>query len=458
MMRRLLLALPLFISGCDLAPHYLRPTPDVPAGWPTGASYAPVVDQPAGLPWRTVMADARLRTLIEEALAKNQDLAATVANVAEARAQYRVQRSSRLPTLNAGASATVDRSITTTANDDQTFAANVGMSSFEIDLFGRQKNLSKAAFEQYLATDAGMRSARILLIAETANAYVTFASDRDLLGIAQETLKSGRQSLVLTQSLHAAGLVAGTDVADAETVVAQSQSDVEQYTTQVAQDRNALVLLIGGQVADDLLPTSLAELDGTLALVPAGLSSTVLLQRPDILQAEHALKAANADIGAARAAFVPSISLTSVLGFASTALGALFTGGALGVSAAPTATVPILGGPNRGNLEYAKAERDYGLAMYRYAVQTAFREVADALARRGTIDGQRAAQSRLVAAASTSYRLADEQYRIGTSTFLAALIAQRTLYAAKQSQTATILADLQNRIALYQYIGSDSGA
>jgi len=176
------------------------------------------------------------------------------------------------------------------------------------------------------------------------------------------------------------------------------------------------------------------------------------------VQAEHALEGANANIGAARAAFFPTISLTGILGFASTALGALFTGGALGASGASAATLPILGGANRGNLDYAKAQRDYALAMYRYTIQTAFREVADELARRGTIDTQRAAQARLVAAASTSYRLADEQYRIGTSTFLAALIAQRTLYAAQQTQIAITLADLQNRVALYQFIGADGGA
>ncbi|MDD1451400.1 efflux transporter outer membrane subunit [Sphingomonas sp. H160509] len=457
-MRRILFALPLLVTGCDLAPHYLRPAIDAPPTWPTGAAYAPTTNQPAGLPWRTVIGDARLRTLIEHALANNQNLAATVANVAEARAQYRVQRSSQLPTVSANPGATVDRSITNTTGDTQTFAANVGISSFEIDLFGRLKNLSKAAFQQYLATDAGMRSARILLIAETASAYLTFVSDRDLLGVAQETLKSGNRSLALTQSLHAAGLVAGTDVADAETVVAQAQSDVEQFTTQLAQDRNALALLVGTPVTDTQLPTSLGDLDGTVALVPAGLSSTVLLQRPDVVQAEHALESANANIGAARAAFFPTISLTGILGFASTALGALFTGGALGASGASAATLPILGGANRGNLDYAKAQRDYALAMYRYTIQTAFREVADELARLGTIDTQRAAQARLVAAASTSYRLADEQYRIGTSTFLAALIAQRTLYASQQTQIAITLADLQNRVALYQFIGADGGA
>lgn len=460
MMRRSILVLPvtLLIAGCDLAPHYARPAPAAPSQWPVGPAYAPAADEPAGLPWRTMIADTGLRTVIERALANNQNLAATVANVASARAQYRIQRSAQLPTLTGEASATVQRGITGSNNSSDSYNANVGISSFEIDLFGRLKNLSKAAFEQYLATDAGMRSARIALIAETATAYVTLASDRDLLAVAQDTLKSGNRTLELTRSLHNSGLAAGTDVADAETVVAQAQSDIEQYQTQVAQDRNALDLLVGSPVADAELPASLAQLDSAIAVVPAGLSSTVLLQRPDVLEAEHQLKSANANIGAARAAFFPTITLTSAIGVATTALSTAFSGGAVNFSATPQASLPILGGATRGNLAYAKAQRDFYLASYRYTVQTAFREVADGLARRGTIDRQRAAQARLVAAAATSYRLADVQYRAGSDTFLNALTAQRTLYAARQSQVGTILSDLQNRISLYQYIGSDSGA
>ena len=445
----------LSLAGCDLAPHYVRPAPAAPLQWPVGAAYTPATDQTAGLPWRTMISDPHLREMIERALANNQDLAATVANVASARAQYRVQRSAQLPTLTGDAGATINRGITNSRADSNIYDANVGVSSFEIDLFGRLKNLSKQAFEQYLATDAGMRSARIALIAETATAYATLASDRDLLAVAQDTLKSGNRTLELTRSLHGSGLVAGTDVAGAETVVAQAQSDMEQYTTQVAQDRNALELLAGGPIDDAELPASLTSLDNSIAIVPAGLSSTVLLQRPDVIEAEHQLKGANASIGATRAAFFPTITLTSAIGVASSALSSLFTGGALSFSAAPQATLPIIGGTNRGNLAYAKAQRDYYLATYRYTVQTAFREVADGLARRGTIDRQRAAQAKLVAAASTSYRLAEAQYRIGSDTFLNALTAQRTLYAARQSQITTILTDLENRISLYQYIGSD---
>lgn len=449
------------LSGCNLAPHYSRPASAAPAQWPTGAAYAPgdaaSASQPGGLPWRTMISDPKLVKLIEQALANNRTLRAAVTNVASARAQYHVQRSAQLPTLSGSAGATIDRGITNSRNSSDAYDVNGGISSFEIDLFGRLKNLSQAAFEQYLATEAGTRSVRLTLVAETATAYTTLASDNDLLNIARDTLTTGNRTLELTRSLFNAGLDSAVDMQEAITIVAQAQSDIEQYTTQVAQDRNALQLIAGAPIDDTLLPASLAELDGTIANVPAGLSSTVLLQRPDVLEAEHLVKAQDATIGAARAAFFPTITLTSAIGVASTALSSLFTGGALSFSAVPRASLPILGGPNRGNLEYAKAQRDYYAAQYDYAVQTAFREVADGLARRGTIVRQRAAQQRLVDAANRSYQLSYAQYQAGSDTFLNALTAQRTLYAARQTQVATLLADVRNRISLYQYIGSDSG-
>ena len=457
MIRRSYLGLSLaaLATGCNLAPHYVRPAAPVPQQFPQGAAYAPAVDQPAGLPWRTLITDAKLRTVIEQALANNRDLRAAVANIASARATYHVARSAQLPTIGADAGATIQRGITSSRNSLNSYSADVGISSFEIDLFGRLKNLTKADFEQYLATVAGTRSTRITLIGETATAYVTLASDKDLLRVSQQTLASGNRSLELTTALNRSGLASQVDVQEAVTIVAQAQSDIQSYTTIVAQDRNALELLVGAPVADALLPASLAELQNGIAIVPAGLSSTILLQRPDVLQAEHQLIAANANIGAARAAFFPTITLTSAVGLASTALSSLFTGGALNWSAAPSASVPIFGGATKGNLEYAKAQRDYYVAEYEKAVQSAFRNVADALARRGTIDRQIAAQDRLVTASARSYQLSDAQYRAGTDTFLDALTAQRTLYAAQQTQVETGLADLSNRVTLYQAIASD---
>jgi len=449
------------LSSCDLAPHYDRPPSAAPTQWPTGAAYAAAAPQAngqtGGLPWRAMISDPRLVKLIEQALANNRDLRAAVANVASARAEYHVARAAQLPTLTADTGATIDRGVTNSRLSSNSYDASAGISSFEIDLFGRLKNLSRAAFEQYLSTEAGTRSTRLTLIAETATAYVTLASDEDLLRIARETLAAGNRTLELTRSLYTAGLDSAVDMQDAITVVAQAQSDIAQDMTQVAQDRNALQLMVGAPIDDALLHASLDELDRTIADVPAGLSSTVLLQRPDVLEAEHLVKAQNANIGADRAAFFPTITLTSTLGVASSALSSLFTGGALSFSAAPQASLPILGGPNRGNLEYAKAQRDYYAAQYDYTVQTAFREVADGLARDGTIGRQRAAQRRLVDAADRSYRLSLAQYQAGTDTFLDALTAERTLYTSRQTQVSTILADIENRIDLYEYIGSDSG-
>ena len=448
-----LIALPALLAGCDFAPHYNRPAAPVPPRWPEGGTYPAAVDQAPGMAWRTLIGDQRLQTLVVRALADNRDLRATVASVASARAQYRVQRSALLPTIGANANATVNGG--RGAADVNSYTANLGFSAFEIDLFGRQRDLSRAAFEQYLATDAGARAARITLVAETANAWATYAADSDLLAIARDTQATAQRALQLTNELDRAGLIGKLDVHEAETVLAQANSDIESYTTQIAQDRNAIELLVGSPVADDLLPRSLGEIDKSFAVAPAGIASTVLLQRPDVLEAEHQLKAANANIGAARAAFFPTISLTTAVGAASTALSSLFTGGALGWSVAPSATLPIFGGARHGNLAYAKAQRDYYLATYEHAVQGAFRDVADALARRGTIDRQRTAQRQLVVSNERSLTLANAQYRAGIAGYLDTLTAQRSLYAARQSEVGTILADLTNRVTLYSALGSD---
>ncbi len=448
------------LAGCDMAPKYVRAVSDsVPSQWPQGAAYPPATASEVGMTWQQLVVDARLRRVIDAALTHNQDLAAAVANVAAARAQYRVQRSSQFPTLSAGASASVQRPIaggqdgTTTATN--VFSADVGISGFEIDLFGRLKNLSREAFEQYLASQSGARSTKLSVVAETATAYVTLASDRDLLAVAQRQVASGQRSVALTEDLHQNGIVSGADVADAQTILQQALSDVATYTTQVAQDRNALELLVGRPVDDADLPASLADLEKGIGVPQAGLSSTVLLARPDVVEAEHQLKAANYDIGAARAAFFPTISLTSLVGLATNALSSLFSGSGSYWSAAPSVSVPILGGTNRGNLAYSQAQRDYYLATYRKTAQTAYRDVADALARRGTIQAQREAQARLVAAAQKSYGISDARYREGIDSLITALVAQRTLYSARQTATTTTLADLSNRVALYLAIGAD---
>lgn len=451
-------ALTASLAACNFAPHFVQPPPAVPEIWPTGPAYVPNLPGTAGLPWRQVFTDPRLQTVIARALGNNQNLAATVVNVEASRALFRAERSTLLPTIGGSANATVAAARTGSARTSSVpLEAGVGVSAFTLDLFGRQRNLTRQAFEQYLATDAGYRSARITLIGAVATAYATLASDRDLLAIARRTLNSTATTLALERQLLNAGLAARTDVANVETVYAVARSDIANQTTLIAQDRNALELLVGGRIEDALLPASLTDLDRSVAAVPAGLSSRVLLQRPDVRQAEHVIRANNANIGAARAAFFPEISLTALAGVASRGLVSLFTDPSFALTGAPSLAVPILGGPTRANLALARADQRSAIAQYRYTVQTAFREVADGLARRGTIVEQRAARAENVAASTTAYQLLTQQYQAGIGTFLDSLIAQRTAYAARQTQVMTTLTDIDNRINLYQYIGADDG-
>ena len=443
----------LALAGCNMTPTYVRPTAPVPATLPRGEAYAaPLQGQQAGLAWTALVVDTKLRTVIERTLANNRDLRAATANILSARAQYRVQRSAQLPTITGDAGASFARQNDVRQNN---YSADIGFSAFEIDLFGRVRSLTQAALETYLATEEGARSTRIALIAETATAYATLAADQELLALSRQTQASAQRTLDITRSLNAAGLIGKLDVHQAETTVEQAASDTAANITQVAQDRNALDLLVGAPVEDALLPASLDSLITGVAKVPGGLSSDILLQRPDVLQAEHQLKAANADVGAARAAMFPTISLTSAIGVASSALSSLFTGSGLAWSASPSASLPIFGGANRGNLDYSKAQRDLYVAQYEKAVQTAFREVADGLAREGTIDAQQGAQRRLVTASQRAYDLAEQRYRSGIDTFLNALTSQRSLYSARQSAIATNLALVSNRILLYRVIGAD---
>ena len=308
--------------------------------------------------------------------------------------------------------------------------------------------------ETYLASEEASRATRISLIAETVTAWMTLGSDRSLLAVSQQTLESSRRSMELARRRLELGVTSRVDMRDAEKVYQQARADVASTTTQIAQDRNALELLTGSPVADALLPDELPA-GAVLADVPTGLSSQVLLQRPDVLQAEHQLKSANANIGAARAAFFPSLTLTASGGVTSTALAGLFSGGAIGVWAlAPALSVPIFdGGANRANLAYYEAQQKYYLSAYELAIQTAFKEVTNALAQRGTMAEQLAAQSALVKASADSYKLYDARYRNGVDTFLNALDAQRALYSAQRNLITLQLTALQNRVTLYRVLG-----
>jgi multidrug efflux system outer membrane protein len=455
------------LAGCSLAPLYTRPAPAVPSSWPAGDAYLRASE--AALPslsYRDIFRDPALQRIIERAIANNQDVKIALANVALARGLLRAQRAELLPRIDGSASATVGAQSRTSSGNagsgssgtNTSFDAGVGLTAFEIDLFGRVRSLSAAALQQYLATEAAVRAARLTLVAEVANTYLTLATDRSLLAIARQTETTAARSVELTRARLAGGVAPRADVRQAETVLAQARSDMANLITIVALDRNALELLVGAPVADSDLAPSIESVDGLIEELPPGLDSSILLRRPDVVQAEYQLRAANARIGAARAAFFPSISLTAVAGFASGALSSLFTGGAFAWSVQPSLLLPIFdAGANRGNLEATQAQRDVSIGQYQKTIQTAFREVADALARRGTIDSQYEAQIQLEAAARDSVFLADARYREGIDPFLSSLDAQRTLYSARRSLAATRLVRAGNLVELYRALGGDAG-
>ena len=454
------------LSACaSMAPNYERPSGAVSDAWPKGEAYgaAAAASSATQIPWQSFVLDARLRQVIEKALTDSRDLRQAAANVESARAQYRVQRAAQLPSVDAGLSATRSRSLGSGAGfsgtlDSKQYSANVSVSAWELDLFGRLRSLSDAALESYFASEEAMRATRVSLIAETATAWLTLAADNNQLKLAQQTAESAKQSMELTRKRLEAGVASRVELHQAETVYQQARADIASTTTSIAQDRNALELLVGGALDDALLPDELPAIETVFAPVTAGLSSSVLLDRPDVLQAEHNLKSANADIGAARAAFFPTLSLTGSAGVASSALSSLFDSHTGVWSLAPSITLPIFdGGSNRANLAYSKAQKQAYVAAYELAVQTAFKEVADRLARSGTMSEQLEAQSALVEAATKSEVLARARYTKGVDTFLNALDSQRTLYSAQQTLISTQLTALDNRLSLYKAIGGGAG-
>jgi multidrug efflux system outer membrane protein len=451
------------LAGCDLAPHYQRPALAAPSSFPQGPSYpaATGTQDVAAIGWKDFFTDEKLRQVIALGLANNRDLRIAAANILQARAQYRAQRADLFPTIDANASADVSHGNSTTTGTAvsgggtrHAYSAGLGISAFEVDLFGRVRNLTKAAQDQYFASQAGADATRISLISEIATAWLTMGSDQDQLALSRQTLATYQQSVDLTRAQFDKGIASELDVQQAETNLQDARFDVAQLTTQIAQDQNALNLLAGTTVAADLLPSGIGTGNFTMAELPAGIDSTVLLKRPDVLQAEDQLKGENANIGAARAAFFPTISLTAAAGTASTALSGLFTGGAWTWSAGGTGTQTIFDfGRNLANLRYAEATKQAAVATYEKAVQTAFREVSDALATRGTIGEQLSARSAKVDAASKAATLSLARYRSGIDSFLTSLDAQRTLYAAQQSLVTSRLQRETNLVTLYSTLG-----
>ncbi|MCW0368353.1 Outer membrane protein OprM [Xanthomonas sacchari] len=458
----------LALSGCTLAPTYVRPAAPVPADL-AAVDVAPAAgaatDTLAMPDWQQVFLDPRLRQTIALALQNNRDLRVAVLSIDKARAQYRLQRAAQLPSFDANASMSRGRS-SAASNDDGVSQVStsdtlqVGLSSWQLDLFGQLRSLKQEALQNWLSSAENQRNVRLTLVAQVAAAWLTVGADQAQLALAQQTLDSQAQTLQLTERRHSIGSASGLDLAQQQTSVESARVAVASAATQLAQARDALQLLVGAPVEAALLPTAQA-MQGSVALapLPAHLSSAVLLQRPDVLAAEHTLQAANADIGAARAAFFPSLSLTASTGRSSDALSTLFSAGSRTWSFVPSITAPIFhAGALKASLDASKLGKDIAVAQYEKAIQSAFAEVADALATRDHLQAQLTAQQALVDASQRSYTLADARYRAGLDGHLPVLDAQRSLFAAQQALIALRLQDASNRVTLYQVLGGGADA
>ena len=451
----------LVLNGCTMIPRYTRPDPPVPSAWPESAAAnaaAPAARPAADMGWRQYFTDPRLRSVIELALANNRDLRVAALNVQKAQALYRIQRSGLYPDIGVTGAGERYRlpermSATGRAATVEQDSVTVGVASWEIDLFGRIRSLKARALEDYLATDQAKNAARISLVAAIGGSYLGLAADNDGLGLAQATLAAQQASFDLIRQSREAGVASDLDVSQAESQVDAAQADVAQFAGLVAVDRNALNLLVGTVVPAELLPAgldSVAAFPGLRAEMP----SDVLLHRPDVSMAEHQLKAANANIGAARAAFFPEITLTGGVGVMSTQLSSLFDSGTRTWSFAPQIVVPIFsGGGLRGNLDAAKLDREIAVAQYEKAIQTAFREASDALAQRSTLLAQRNAQESLVKALAETCRLSDARYQAGLDGYLGVLVAQRALFGAQEGLIGVRLAEQANLVTLYKVLG-----
>ena len=445
------------VGGCSLIPAYERPAAPVASEWKT-----PPAEAGSVLPWATFFHDPQLKALIGDALHNNRDLRVALLNIEKAQAQYRISRADLLPSIDATVSGSSQRTPADLSADGRNgtshrYDAGVGFASYELDFFGRVRSLNEQALESYLQTVEAQRSAQIALVAEVANAYYQLQADMQLLALSKQTLDSQQQSYLTTRSSYQEDVATELDLSQAESTVRSAQASEAKYQRLVEQDRNALVLLVGKPLSAEQLAAAAPATMALDAALPAGLPSQVLTQRPDVLAAEHALKAANANVGAARAAFFPSISLTASAGSASRQLGDLFAGGQGAWSFVPSINVPIFNwGRNQANLDVAKVQTSIEVANYQKAIQVAFQEVADGLVARRELDNQVRAQDLLVKANTRSYGLAEQRYQTGVDTYLNSLDAQRNLFASQQELVSTQLARSQNLIALYKALGGGS--
>jgi multidrug efflux system outer membrane protein len=465
----------LIVTGCvSMAPRNRTPALPVADQWPIAANAtaasapteqgtATVV--PASTPgaadigWRDFFADPKLQQVIALSLQNNRDLRVAVASVERARAQYHVQRAAQLPSIAATGSGVRQKNfftipgVITAYPTTQTYSVNVGVSAFELDLFGRVHDLSRSGLEQYLAQEETRRSAQLALIAEAAGAYLSLAADQKLQQLAQDTLNNQEDAYKLAQQRYQQGAISGLDLAQSQTTVEAARVDAARYEGNVARDIDALAVLVGSALPSELLPAPGIDI-AAIGPLPAGLPSQVLLRRPDVLAAEHTLRAANANIGAARAAFFPTISLTGSVGSASGELSGLFKAGTGVWAFTPQVTLPIFeGGRLFGGLGVANANRDIAVAQYEKAIQTGFQEVADGLALTQTLGRQRQAQEALANATARAYGLSQQRYKAGRDSYLNVLDAQRSDYAAEQGLITIRLAEQTNRVTLYKALG-----
>jgi NodT family efflux transporter outer membrane factor (OMF) lipoprotein len=443
------LAMALWVAGCSMMPAYERPAAPVPGEWPYPSAQAGT--SASELDWRTFFADERLRQLIATALRNNRDLRVAVLNVELARAQYDIRDADRFPSV--GAVVSGSRTPKSGGGTTSSYSAGLAITSWEIDFFGRIKSLSEAALAQYLGTEEGRKAAQITLVSTVANTWLNLVADEELLALTRQTLATREESLRLSRLRFENGATSELDFRLVQSLFESARVAFAQQQRQRAQDLNTLALLIGEPVPTNF-QVSATTASLSLPDLPAGTPSDVLVRRPDVRQAEQQLVAANANIGAARAAFFPRISLTAGVGSASSELSGLFKGGSWGWTAAPQLLLPIFdAGRNQAGLRSANVSRDIAVAQYEKAIQSAFREVADALAARATLGEQLQAQANVVEAESVRFRLSELRYNNGVSSYLDLLDAQRSLFTAQQALIQARLAQLQNQVLLYRALG-----
>jgi multidrug efflux system outer membrane protein len=460
MMRAVCVAalLPAVLGGCTMAPRYARPEPQLPANWNSGAVDAGLPGAQA-LEWPQVVTDPAMKNLVDLAIKNNRDLRVAALNVIKAEAQHQITRADLMPKIDATAGSSSTRtpaSLTGVGHPvtSRSYSVGLGFTSFELDLFGRIQSLKAQALEQFLATEATRKSVELSLVAQVATGYLTLAADREHLALAHEILDTETASYELQQHRFQNGVINELDLSQARTTVENARINVAKYASQVVQDENALSVLVGMPLTADMAPAQRLDEIAPLTPVPAGLPSEVLTRRPDIIAAEHQLKAANAYIGAARAAYFPSISLTGSYGTSSNAVNGLFKNGSVAWSFVPNITLPIFhGGAIAAGVKASEADRDIYVAQYEKAVQTAFKEVSDALSSGTSLDAQVNAQESLAKATAKSYELSTLRYENGVDSFITKLDAQRTNASARQDLITVRLSKTANTLTLFKVLG-----